>query len=131
MSKQSDAVKAYIEENGLVQKDIAAKMGISPASLNNMLNGRDNIGKRRAQKLHDMFGFDVVYLLTGEGTLFSGPIRHVEVSHNSGSSQNTVSIGDTSDTAALKARVESLEKENSWLRQMLEKLTDTAKRTDL
>lgn len=70
MSKQSDAVKAFIEEHGLVQKDIAAKMGISPASLNNMLNGRDNIGKRRAQKLHDMFGFDVVYLLTGEGTLF-------------------------------------------------------------
>ena len=127
MSKQSDAVKAFIEEHGLVQKDIAAKMGISPASLNNMLNGRDNIGKRRAQKLHDMFGFDVVYLLTGEGTLFSGPIRHGEVSHNGGSSQNTVNFGESSDTSALKARIDALEKENSWLRQMIEKMTGAAK----
>lgn len=126
MSKQSDAVKAYIEEHGLVQKDIAQQMGISPASLNNLLNGRDNIGKRRAQRLHELFGFDVVFLLTGEGSLFSGPIRHVEVSHNSGSSRNTVNVGESSDAAALKSKIEALEKENSWLRQMVEKLTKTS-----
>jgi len=126
MSKQSDAVKAYIEEHGLVQKDIAQQMGISPASLNNLLNGRDNIGKRRAQRLHELFGFDVVFLLTGEGSLFSGPIRHVEVSHNSGSSRNTVNVGESSDAAALKSKIEALEKENAWLRQMVEKLTKTS-----
>lgn len=126
MSKQSDAVKAYIEEHGLVQKDIAQQMGISPASLNNLLNGRDNIGKRRAQRLHELFGFDVVFLLTGEGSLFSGPIRHVEVSHNSGSSRNTVNVGESSDAAALKSKIEALEKENTWLRQMVEKLTKTS-----
>ena len=126
MSKQSDAVKAYIEEHGLVQKDIAQQMGISPASLNNLLNGRDNIGKRRAQRLHELFGFDVVFLLTGEGSLFSGPIRHVEVSHNSGSSRNTVNVGESPDAAALKSKIEALEKENAWLRQMVEKLTKTS-----
>ena len=126
MSEQSDAVKAYIEEHGLVQKDIAQQMGISPASLNNLLNGRDNIGKRRAQRLHELFGFDVVFLLTGEGSLFSGPIRHVEVSHNSGSSRNTVNVGESSDAAALKSKIEALEKENAWLRQMVEKLTKTS-----
>jgi len=123
MSKQSEAIKAYIEEHGFVQKDIAQKMGISPASLNNLLNGRDNIGKRRAQKLHDIFGFNIVFLLTGEGDLFSGPIRHVEVSHNSGHSQNTVHLTDSSDVAALKTRVQSLEEENSRLWSMIEKMT--------
>ena len=125
MSKQSEAVKAYIEEYGFVQKDIAQKMGISPASLNNMLNGRDNIGKRRAQKLHDIFGFNIVFLLTGEGSLFSGPIPHVEVSHNSGNSRNTVTLSDPSDVAALKSRVQSLEEENARLWSMIEKMTGT------
>lgn len=121
MSKQSEAVKSYFEEHGLVQKDIAERMGISPASLNNMLKGRDNIGKRRAQKLHELFGFDIVYLLTGQGTLFgSGVNQRIEAPNNSGSIQQT---NETSDVAALKTRIKSLEEENAWLRSMVDKMT--------
>lgn len=127
MSKQSEAVKNYIEEHCLVQKDIAQQMGISPASFNNMLAGRDAIGKRRAQKLHDIFGFDIVFLITGEGSLFGGgPVQHVEVSHNSGSSRQNVTVSAPSqdaDVAALKAQVEALKAENTRLWSMIDRMT--------
>ena len=129
MSKQSDAVRAYIEQHCLIQREVAEKMGISPASFNNMLAGRDPIGKRRALKLHELFGFDIVFLVTGEGSLFGdGNTQHsvrVEANHNTGTNHQSVTVShpDT-NAAALKAQVETLKAENEWLRQMVSKLTE-------
>ena len=129
MSKQSDAVKAYIEQQCLIQREVAEKMGISPASFNNMLAGRDPIGKRRAQKLHELFGFDIVFLVTGEGSLFGdNKPQHtvrVEANHNNGTNNQNVTVSSQgADVAALSAQVEALKAENEWLRQMVSKLTE-------
>ena len=129
MSKQSDAIRAYIREHDFVQKEIAEKMGISPASFNNMLQGRDPIGKRRAAQLHNIFGFDMTFLVTGEGSLFGdGNTQHtvhVEANHNTGTNNQNVTVSPPdANAAALKAQVETLKAENEWLRQMVSKLTE-------
>lgn len=45
---------------------------MSPSAMSNMLSGATAIGKSRAQALHDAYGFDVGFLLTGVGSLIPG-----------------------------------------------------------
>ncbi len=129
MSIQTDAIRAYIERNGLTQRDVAEKMGISTSACNNMLAGRDPIGKRRAQKLHELFGFSIPFLIMGEGPTFgdgnSPHTVHVEANHNSGTNHQNVTVSSPdANVAALTAQVDALKAENEWLRQMVTKLTE-------
>ena len=94
-----------------------------------MLQGRDPIGKRRAQMLHDLFGFDIGFLISGDGSLFGdGGTQHtvrVEANHNNGTNNQNVTVSSQgADVAALSAQVEALKAENEWLRQMVSKLTE-------
>lgn len=127
MSKQTEELKRYFDSIGMKRCDVAEKLGLSPAALSNMLADRDVIGKSRAMKLHEVFGFDYMFLLTGEGSLFSGgPVQHVEVSHNSGSSRQNVTVSapaQDADVAALKAQVEALKAENARLWSMIDRMT--------
>jgi len=47
-------------------------LNMSPSAMSNMLSGATAIGKSRAQALHDAYGFDVGFLLTGVGSLIPG-----------------------------------------------------------
>jgi len=127
MSKQTEELKRYFDSIGMKRCDVAEKLGLSPAALSNMLADRDVIGKSRAMKLHEVFGFDYMFLLTGEGSLFGGgPVQRVEVSHNSGSSRQNVTVSAPSqdaDVAALKAQVEALKAENTRLWSMIDRMT--------
>lgn len=65
-------MRSYFARKGIKNKDIAERLGISPAAASNMLAGRDPMGKQRAFALHDAYGFDVTFLLTGIGSLIPG-----------------------------------------------------------
>lgn len=65
-------MRSYFARKGIKNKDIAERLGISPAAVSNMLAGRDPMGKQRAFALHDAYGFDVTFLLTGIGSLIPG-----------------------------------------------------------
>lgn len=69
---QAAEMRSFFARKGIKNKDIAETLGLSPAAVSNMLAGRDPMGKQRAFALHDAYGFDVTFLLTGVGSLIPG-----------------------------------------------------------
>lgn len=63
-------IKEYFYENGMKQCDIANVLDITKAAVTNQLNGRP-FGINAAKKWSKAFGFNITWLTTGEGTMFS------------------------------------------------------------
>lgn len=61
-------IKDYLVANGLTMTEVANRLGCSQQAVSNQLSGR-KIGENVARKWADAFGFDLVYLMTGEGSL--------------------------------------------------------------
>lgn len=78
--KVAREIKDYLVDKGLTMTDVAARLGCSQQAVSNQLSGR-KIGENVARKWADAFGFDLVYLMTGEGSLFpDGGQEHAAVS---------------------------------------------------
>ncbi len=124
-------MKRYFALQGIRNRDIADAMGVSASNVSNMLNGRDSLGRARAQQLHDMFGFNIHFLLTGEGDLLAPDSGAAVVQQNGGHhNEQTVTVSATGDAATLraqleasKAQIQALKEENFRLWQMVEKMT--------
>jgi transcriptional regulator with XRE-family HTH domain len=71
MSRQSEAIREYFDKNGIPQKDICEATKASKTTISNMLAGRFGISKKMAHALAKVYGFDVTFLLSGEGELFA------------------------------------------------------------
>lgn len=137
---QAKAIKDYFDKNGIVYKDVADKLGISSPTLSNMLSGRNPIGKGRATKLSNLYGFDLRFILSGEGDLFpKHPIHQEmrvttnngEIIQNAGEQQHgskCPSVSELMDKVTeLSAKLDAKEQENSWLRSMVENLSGAGK----
>lgn len=61
-------IKDYLVANGLTMTEVANRLGCSQQAVSNQLSGR-KIGENVARKWAEAFGFDLVYLMTGEGSL--------------------------------------------------------------
>ena len=61
-------IKDYLVAKGLTMTEVANRLGCSQQAVSNQLSGR-KIGENVARKWADAFGFDLVYLMTGEGSL--------------------------------------------------------------
>lgn len=136
MSIQTEAMKRYFALHGIRNRDIAEAMGVTPSNVSNMLAGRDSMGRARAQQLHDIFGFSVHFLMTGEGDLLAPDPQapFIEAQQNGGRhNTQTVTVGQSDDVITLRAQLEAakaqiaaLKEENFRLWQMVEKLTKTS-----
>lgn len=108
---------------GMSHTEIAEAIGISRPAVSNILNGKYAIGKNIAKRMHDVYGFDIAFLLTGEGSLFPAS-RSVNDARNSTITQGDNSpINITATASALQAENDALRRENEWLRGMVESLT--------
>lgn len=121
-SAQSKAFKDYIDAHAIKQCDLAKLLGVTPATISNIISGRFGISKEIATRLHELYGMNTIFLMTGKGQLFPDSGRKMENITNS-----TITQGDNSpinivaDNSALKAENERLRAEVEWLRSMLEK----------
>jgi len=111
MSIQTEAMKRYFALNGIRNRDIADAMGVAPSNVSNMLAGRDSMGRARAQQLHDVFGFNVHFLLTGEGDLLSPEepknASFVEARQNGGTNnKQTVTVAPSEDIITMRAQLD-------------------------
>jgi transcriptional regulator with XRE-family HTH domain len=59
-----DEVHTLLEERGWSQKDLADRMGKSPAEVSKLINGMHNVTFRTIAKLSDAFGVDLIYTAT-------------------------------------------------------------------
>lgn len=73
MSIQSDELRKYFEQAGILQREVAEKIGVHEGTISSILSGRYGISKRIARLLADAYGFDLEFLLLGTGTLISPP----------------------------------------------------------
>ena len=61
-------IKDYLVEKGITMSEAASRLGCSQQAVSNQLSGR-KIGENVARKWAEEFGFDLVYMMTGEGSL--------------------------------------------------------------
>lgn len=116
MSTQSEALRAYVQEHGIKQKHLAEICEVNPGTMSSILSGRYTISREVALRLTGAFGFDVHFLMTGEGSLLPPPgmrFRRIDQSHNTGNIANGGDIRQISGDAALAV-------ENAQLREQLE-----------
>lgn len=62
-------VRQYFKDKGLLQKDVAKELGMSPPLLNRYLSGKACFGKKVAHKLFIRYNMSYDFLLTGKGHL--------------------------------------------------------------
>lgn len=65
----SKAIKRWLEDNGYSLAKVAEIFDSSPQSVSNSLSGERFMGPNLAKKWAEAFGFNEVYLRTGEGQL--------------------------------------------------------------
>lgn len=67
-----ERIRQIMEHAGLSQQDYASKLGISPASLSSIYNGRTNPTNNHVQAVHRAFpDVNINWLLFGEGGMFN------------------------------------------------------------
>lgn len=64
----ASTVKRFLEYNHITLKEAAQKLSITPQALSNQLSGR-KIGENVARNWAEVFGFNPLFLLVGEGHL--------------------------------------------------------------
>lgn len=98
-------VKAEFTKRGLSTKDVADIIESSQQLVCIYLSGTRGFGRKTAKVFADAFGFNMEYLLTGEGEL----LRKEQA--------------QSSDMSALMTRIESLEAQVSMLSQSISLLS--------
>lgn len=120
MSKQSEEVRLWLAGNGIKNKDCAERLGTSIPNISNYLAGRRAFSKKLAAKMAEAYGFDIHFLITGEGSLFP-PTQSVGNGAIVNGGRVSGGINVTATNAALQAENERLRNEVEWLREQLAK----------
>jgi len=116
MSKQSDELRKYFDKYGIKQREICEATGSSHSTISNILSGRFGISKDMAHKFAKIYGFDVSFLLSGEGSLLpQGGVR-IAQHHNTNNGDGAGAINLGGD-AALRQQVADLQRELERERQ--------------
>jgi hypothetical protein len=68
-TKISKMLKEYFDENGMKQSEIAKELDVTQSAVCNQLSGRP-FGRNSATLWSTVFGFDMGWLMTGEGEIF-------------------------------------------------------------
>lgn len=113
----TDELKAYFSEKGIKQVEIADKLGVKKSFISELLAGKRTLGHETAVKLNKVYGFDLNWLLTGEGEMLKGQAEAPEAGQT-----------DAARIAQLRAEIDGLKKqlddERRTLLEQNKKLTD-------
>ena len=67
-----ERIRQVMDSMGLSQQEFAQKLGMSPASLSNIFNGRSNPTNNHVQAIHRAFpNINTNWLMFGEGTMLN------------------------------------------------------------
>lgn len=68
----TERIRKIMEDTQMTQQEFAVKLGISPASLSGILNGRSEPTRKHAEAIHRAFPrINVNWLMFGEGEMFT------------------------------------------------------------
>jgi len=129
MSTQSDALREYFDKHGILQKDVCEVLGVQSGTLSSILSGRFGISKKVAKKLADTYGFNLEFLLTGEGVLCPPPgtVRISQSQRVTGHGTGIQAVGADQalaiENAQLREQLEQCRAEKDRLLGIIETLT--------
>jgi len=69
MSDKSYELARFFRERNVSQKDLAEGLGVSQAYVSRLLSGKQEFGKKQAERFRDLFGLSPAWLLTGQGPM--------------------------------------------------------------
>ena len=95
-------IKMYLKEHGISIADAAKMMGEPESFAYNSLSGQSGFGAERAKKWAEAFGFNEVYLRTGEGQLF--PNKKNEGHKEKSDMEKAIEAIQSSNQITLKAQ---------------------------
>lgn len=95
-------IAEYFSQNGISQVAAGERLGISQGAVSARLCGIKPFGNNAAQKWHEVFGFRVNWLRTGEGPMFDTPVVQ---NNTAGGDMIINSPGTTTDSSEGEARV--------------------------
>lgn len=87
-------LKEHFDSVGITQKEIAELIGVSSQYINAVFNDRKPLGKKNAEKLANLFGLSISFLLTGEGKMLVAPSQQVIGDHNNATANNVSGDGN-------------------------------------
>lgn len=87
-------LKEHFDSVGITQKEIAELIGVSSQYINAVFNDRKTLGKKNAEKLANLFGLSISFLLTGEGEMLASPSQQVIGDHNNATANNVSGDGN-------------------------------------
>lgn len=107
MSKQSDALRQYFQAEGITNRELAEKLDKHEGTISNILSGRYGISKDTASRLVELYGFDVRFLMKGEGSLFPPAGIRISQTHNTnnGTGAGAIHVDASSALAAENAQL--------------------------
>lgn len=121
----AEELRRYFALNGTKNTYLMEVTGLSSGSISNVLKGKQGMSAEVSSKLAARFGFDLQFLLTGQGSLF--PPRIAQPRTINAPVTGNVTQGDNSpinlaaDIAALQAENERLRNEVEFLRELAKK----------
>lgn len=75
-----ERIRQVMDSMGLSQQEFAQKLGMSPASLSNIFNGRSNPTNNHVQAIHRAFpNINTNWLMFGEGTMLNDDAKKVPI----------------------------------------------------
>ena len=74
MEKVTKGLTNWLSSEGMTQKDVAEKLGVSEQFVNALFNGRREFGKKTANDWQKLFGLSASWLRTGEGKMLAAEI---------------------------------------------------------
>ena len=120
MEKIGEKLRAYFEEKGITQEELAAKLGVSQPYVNALLNDKKSFGKKQAQKWGELFGLSVNWLLTGLGDMYSDSvIQNNQNGDNIHGHSVTVNKTEKDYLEIIKTQAEQLSKSQEQIDRLL------------
>ena len=71
MEKVTKGLTNWLSSEGMTQKDVAEKLGVSEQFVNALFNGRREFGKKTANDWQKLFWLSASWLRTGEGKMLA------------------------------------------------------------
>ena len=104
------AVKSHLKAKNITREKAAEKLGMGRQALTNLLSQKKFFSRKMANRLHQTFGYRILYLISGEGNLFDEETSNEEYSKkitelNSAIAQKNAEIASLKEVIVEQAKM--------------------------